>query len=300
MSEPDAPILRPPPLRPGDRVALVAQAGPFDREAFELGVAALRHRGYVPVFDDAIFAQDGFLAGSDARRSRELQKALDDDSIRAVIAARGGYGATRLLPAFEAQHVRRAAKWLVGFSDITALHALWARARVCSVHGMMVAKLGTSSARLQNRWFDLLEGAPCAGVRGLQTRFDGVAEGTLIGGNLAVLSALLGTPFVPPLRGSILFLEDVGERPYRVDRMLTSMTHAGWFAHVRGVVLGAFTDARPGPDGVTCDEVLRRHFGALGVPAVSGFPAGHIVDNRELLLGARVRLDATEGELRWL
>lgn len=251
-------------------------------------------------FDEGIFAKKGFLAGDDERRRAELLRALHDPEVEAIVAARGGYGATRLLEGLEPKQVAAARKLLVGFSDITALHALWARAGLRSIHGPMVARLGAKDEGYLLRWIDAVEGAvhePLRGLRPIAEGRGGAVRGPLLGGNLAVLSALVGTPFAPPLDGAILFLEDVGERPYRVDRMLTTLKQAGWLERLAGVALGAFTDSGPGPDAVAIDEVLADRLEGLGIPVVSGLPAGHVEDNLELPLGAMVRLDAAAGTL---
>jgi muramoyltetrapeptide carboxypeptidase len=294
------PLLVPAALEPGDHVALVAPSGPFDRDAFERGVRLLSSRGYVCHYDEAIFARDGYLAGDDTRRERELLRALADPDIKVLIAARGGFGATRLLPCLSVSAVRAAGKGLVGFSDITALHALWARAGVASLHAAMVAKVGDLDEARQLRWLRALEGAPTPALTGLSAVVPGRVEGRLVGGNLAVLAALVGTPFAPPLEGSVLFLEDIGERPYRIDRMLTTLTHAGWFEQVRGVAFGAFSECAPGADGVSGRDVLLRHAEALGLPCVLDVPAGHVDDNHELPLGHLVELDAAAGALRFV
>jgi muramoyltetrapeptide carboxypeptidase len=184
---------------------------------------------------------------------------------------------------------------LVGFSDITALHALWAHAGVGSIHGSMVASLGTCSEELFARFCAALEGLFPPRYDRLETLTPGTADGTLLGGNLAVLTALLGTPAFPPLAGSVLFLEDIGERPYRVDRMLTTWRSAGAFRDVRGIVLGSFSDGEPGPDGTSLHDVLRERLSDLGIPVAMGLPAGHCSDNAELPFGRSVTLDATAG-----
>lgn len=283
-------------LSPGSRLALLAPSGPFDVDSFERGVERLRTR-YEVRYDESIFARRGYFAGDDAQRLQVLERALSDPQIDALVAARGGYGATRLLPYLEVERVRRANKLLVGFSDITALHALWARAGLGSIHGSMVAKLGQCESPLFERWTRSLEGARPASLGGLSQLAPGRARGRLLGGNLAVLSALLGTGFAPPLDDSILFLEDVGERPYRVDRMLTSMAQAGWLDRVSGVALGAFSQCDPGPDGTTVEQVLAERLGPRGLPVVAGVPAGHVDDNLELPLGEIVTLDADAGTL---
>jgi muramoyltetrapeptide carboxypeptidase len=159
----------------------------------------------------------------------------------------------------------------------------------------MVAGLGRAPDALAARFLDALEGRFPAQYNGLEPIAPGRAEGVLLGGNLAVLSALIGTPYFPPLTEAVLFLEDIGERPYRVDRMLTSWHAAGAFRGVRAIVLGAFVQGEPGSDGVTLGAVLRERLCDLGIPVVAGLPAGHLDDNAELPFGRRVSLDASAG-----
>lgn len=274
---------------------VVAPSGPFDAELFAAGLAFLRERYEVRHRPD-VLDRDGFLAGSDQRRLDELEEALADPEAVAIVAARGGYGTTRLLPDLCVDRIRDAGKPLVGFSDITALHALWQRAEVSSLHGSMVAALGRSDPETRAEWIAALEGdAPPLG--GLEEWAAGSAEGPLVGGNLAVLGALVGTPYAPPLEGALLLLEDIGERPYRIDRVLTSMRHAGWLQRVAGVVVGELKDCRAGSDGVTPEAVLRERLGDLGVPVAGALPVGHGVVNTPLWLGRRYRLDAGAGSL---
>ncbi len=285
---------RPPPLLHGARMQLLAPSSPFDRGRFDAGHALLARR-YRLDLGRSLFAQHGFLAGPDADRLADLRSALHDAEIGALVAARGGYGATRLLPELAVEEVRRARKWLVGFSDVTALHALWARAGLCSVHGPMVCSLPEASALLQERWCALLEGAAPEPLSGLTCVRAGRAEGRLFGGNLTVLCALVGTPYLPPLDDVVLVLEDVTERPYRLDRMLTTMLQAGFFAHVRAIVLGQFTDCAQGPDGVEARQVLVERLETLGVPLLADGPFGHVAENTPLLLGAQAEVDADAG-----
>ena len=208
-------------LGPGARIELIAPSGRFDPTAFEAGVARLSRR-YEVRYDPGIHSQHGYFAGDDARRLAELRAALARPETDAILAARGGYGATRILPLLAAEEVRTPGKLLVGFSDITALHALWAHAGVGSLHASMVAGLGRCEEPLFARFCAALEGQFPASFTGLDPIHPGRAEGILLGGNLAVLTALIGTAGFPPLQGAVLFLEDIGERPYRVDRMLTT------------------------------------------------------------------------------
>lgn len=279
-------FLAPPPLRPGDRVAVVAPAGPFDRALFERGLEVLARR-YQPTFTDHLFESHRYLAGTDASRARQLQAALDDAQLRALFAARGGYGAMKLLPSMKLGSPR----WLVGFSDLTALHLAAQTAGWQSLHAPVLTQLGKQPPDVVDRLFAALEGQPLPALRGTRTVVPGVAEGPLIGGNLSVLTRLIGTPWLPSLRGSVLFLEDVGEKPYRLDRMWTHLLLAGLFEGVRGVVFGEFTgcDEKDHTSAEVLDELAQ----TLGVPCAAGFPIGHGDVNQPVILGATVRLDAT-------
>lgn len=248
-------------------------------------------------YDASIRARDGFLAGDDARRIAELTKALRDPDVDAIVAARGGYGVTRLLPDLSIDEIREAKKLLVGFSDLSALHASFQRAGLRSLHGSMVAGLGRASEAAFARWIAAVEGEPPTPIEDLETITRGVAEGPLVGGNLAVLCALVGTPHEPPLDGAVLFMEDVGERPYRIDRMLTTLRQAGWLHRIAAIALGEFTSCDAGPDGREIADVLRDRLGDLGLPTVGGVPSGHGEENLELPLGATVRVDAEAGRL---
>ncbi len=280
-------------IKEGAVLAVVAPSGAFHPQSFDQGVEWLRER-YEVRFDEGIYSQQGYFAGSDERRLKELQDVIRDPEVDAVLCARGGYGATRLLPDLSVEEVREANKLLVGFSDVTALHALWARAGVRSMHAPMVSALGRANAEVRGDWRKVIEGEARSWT-GLEMVTGGMAEGRLIGGNLSVWCALLGTPFFPSLDGCILFLEDVGERPYRVDRMLTTLIQAGYMERCAGVILGAFTEGEAGKDGVSVDDVLVERLGGLGIPVVKGFPAGHIDDNASLMFGGSARLDGEGG-----
>ena len=289
-----------PALRPGDRVTVIAPASGFERADFEAGLALIANR-YHADYGSGIFERHRYLAGSDARRLAELNAALADPAIRAVFCARGGYGATRLLRRLGAHPPRGAPKPLIGFSDITALH-LWLQAHGrISIHGPVLTQLARLAPATCARLFALLESmTPAAALRGAETCVGGVAEGPLIGGNLSVFSRLLGTPFMPPIDGAVLLLEDQGERPYRLDRMWTHLELAGVFARVRGIVLGSFTGCEESGADYTSAELLRELAANTRLPCAAGFPIGHGEHNEPVPLGARVRLDADAASLTFL
>ncbi|MBS0580051.1 MAG: LD-carboxypeptidase [Proteobacteria bacterium] len=287
-------------VRPGDRVAIIAPASCFDRPSFEAGLKVLAGR-YRPAFSEGIFSRHRYLAGEDSRRLEELLGALADPDTRAVFCARGGYGATRLLLQLTQLSPPGAGKLLIGFSDITALH-LWLQAhgRV-SIHGPVLTQLGRLGTPTHERLFGLLESAAVpAALHGTASYVGGRAEGRLIGGNLSMLSRVIGTPFMPVLRDCILLLEDQGERPYRIDRMWTHLALAGVFAQVRGIALGSFTNCEEKDAPYSSADLLRELAAATGLPCAAGFPVGHGEQNEPVPLGVRVRLDADACRLEFL
>jgi muramoyltetrapeptide carboxypeptidase len=284
----------PPALRPGDPVAIVAPSGVFDPALVRTGMEWLSKR-YRLLHRKSLFARtaDGYLAGSDRRRTAELQWALDAE-VAAVVAVRGGYGLSRVVASLDWRFLEKRPKWLVGFSDFTALHAeAWQRG-LATAHGPMVAGLARATASTRARWIATLEHPLVACVwPDLLCVRSGQAEGTLVGGNLAMLHAAAAAGRLTLPHGAVLFIEDVGERPYRVDRMLTNLIDSGHLRHVAAIVIGDFTECAPGADGRTVEDVLRERVRRLKVPAVSGFPAGHASRNDALVLGQTVRVIAT-------
>jgi muramoyltetrapeptide carboxypeptidase len=301
-TQPDRSFRKPHPVRPGDRVAVVAPAGPFERSALEAGVALIGDR-YRVRYDEHIYSRQRYLAGNDERRLAELTTALSDPEVKAVFCARGGYGAMRLLTklAAWATSSRLPAKPLIGFSDITALHQWLQSSGLASIHGPVLSQLGRLPAESAQRLFSLIESTlPPEPLVGTDSYVGGTVEGPLLGGNLSVFTRLLGTPFLPPLDGGILLLEDVSEQPYRLDRMWTHLELAGVFRRLKGIVLGQFIGCEPRDGGFTAAEVLRELARGTGLPCAAGFPIGHGDVNEPVPLGIRVRLDADSVRLTFL
>jgi muramoyltetrapeptide carboxypeptidase len=287
-------MLRPPPLRPGDRIAIVSPSSPVDPELLGLGVARLAER-YTPVLDKHVFDAQRYLAGADAVRAGALAAALKDSDIRAVFCARGGSGAGRLLPLLDG--IGKPPKLLLGCSDVTVLHAALQSHGLSSVHGPVVTQVADQPQFVLDRLFQLLEGGLPPPLTGASPLVGGIAEGPLLGGNLAVLATLLGTSWLPDTRGAVLLLEDDGEQPYRLDRLWTHLRNAGIFAGLAGIALGDFTNCeRPGAN-FSVRDVLRTLAEETGLPCAVGFPVGHGPVNMPLSLGTRVRLDADAGSL---
>jgi muramoyltetrapeptide carboxypeptidase len=283
-------------------VRVIAPASPFDPEVFGRGLEVLSGRlGLEPRLRPDVTARRGYLAGDDARRLEEWREAAADPDARAIFCARGGYGTMRILPGIDPAPLLAAPKLLVGFSDLSAIHALLNRAGLATVHGPVVTQLGRAPEDAVAHLEALLSGtaprpgpwdvpAPGAGLVASRSIRAGRASGPLLGGSLALLAHLQGTPFAPRLDGAILFIEDVGEKPYRIDRYLAQLRLSGALDHVAGLAVGQLTGCDDA--GVLAADVVREVALALGVPAIEGLPAGHEDANFALPLGARATLVA--------
>lgn len=283
------------PLQSGDTVAVVAPSGPFPADRYQNGLEVLRARGY-EIREFLPSRTRRYLAGTDEERARSLIEALEDPAIRFIFVARGGYGAMRILPAIDWRAAAASGKVLVGFSDVTALHLALHVHGAHTVHGPVVTRLGEEPSHAIDRLFDLLEGRLPQPIQG-ETLVPGDVTGPLIGGCLSVFSRLIGTPYMPSLKGAILLLEDVGERPYRLDRMWTHLSLAGILDEIAGVVLGDLTACDPPGGDHGAREVMDELIRALGKPAIAGLPIGHGPVHLSVPLGTRVRL--TGGSLHF-
>lgn len=270
-------------------MAVVAPSSPMPRLDLWRGLAWLRDR-YAIRMHEGVLDRTGYLAGSDDRRAADLSDAMLDPAIKAIFVARGGYGLTRIVDRLPWSAFARAPKWIVGFSDVTALHVACASNAVASVHGPNVTGLGR--ARPQDR-FRALRAVEDQG-KGFRWALDpiapGACEGTLFGGNLALLEAMAASNALVVPEGAIVILEDVTERPYRVDRMLTSL--APHLRRAGAIVFGDFTECDAGPDGVCVEDVLSDFARRLGKPCFRGAPVGHGDRNEAFIVGARARIDA--------
>jgi muramoyltetrapeptide carboxypeptidase len=292
--------IKPRRLRPGDRVALVAPASPFDRDQFDAGVQEVARLGFEACYDERVFARSRFVAGDPALRAQALHDAWADPSIRAIIAVRGGYGSAELLPILDAGRMRHAATIFIGYSDISALLWFHALHGVVSFHGPMIE--GRLSAGEQGYHADsflrvITAPQPAGELKppGLSALRAGEARGVLLGGTLTQLVASLGTPwaFSPP-DGCVLFLEDIAERPYRIRRMLTQLAQAGVLAKARALVFGELPACdEPGGDHLVRD-VIGDALEGFGGPVLFGFPSGHTTGPAWTLpLGVEARVVAS-------
>lgn len=275
-------MLKPRALVPGDRLAVVAPASAFDRQQFEEGVDELRVLGFEPVYDDRVFERRRYLAGAPETRAAAIHDAWADPSIAGLVCVRGGYGSAQVLPLLDGGLARRARKVFIGYSDLTALLTFHTTGcGLVAFHGpMLVGRLGRRAAGYDRDTFvravcrpePLGELAPDR----LEVLRPGEAAGMLLGGTLTQLLASLGTPyaFAPP-DGFVLLLEEVGERPYRLDRMVTQARQAGWLARARAIVIGELPDCDEPAGDPTARAVMADLLADFPGPVVYGFPTGH-------------------------
>jgi muramoyltetrapeptide carboxypeptidase len=297
--------IKPPALRLGDTVGIVAPASNVNRGDLEAGCEGLRRAGYRPFYSAAILDKDLYFAGPVERRARELEEMFAREDVRAVVCARGGYGTNYLLEALDLEKIKSHPKIFVGYSDVTTLLTYFSDAGLVTFHGPMVAKdwahedgvdLSSWQAALAGTAGELNLGAG-SGVSGL---VEGVAEGTLYGGCLSLLVASLGTPYEVQTAGTILFLEDVAAKPFQIDRMLMQLKLAGKLNGVQGIVFGEMRDCvQTANQGYTLQEVVLRIVGELGVPVVYGLRSGHVTaGNVTLPIGVRAGLTVSDGQVR--
>ena len=314
------PLLRPRRLAPGQTIGMVApSAAPNEPERIRFAIDTIESLGFKVKPGAHLYDREGYLAGSDAARADDLNAMFADDDVDAIWCVRGGYGASRILPALDYALMQRKPKALIGYSDITALHvAIHRHAGLVTFHGPVAFRaftpysLGELKRVLWTGETPVRLGGPPPFERAegrvdwenrVATLVPGTARGRLIGGNLCLMSHLCGTPYFPDLRGAILFLEDVEEAYYRIDRMLTQLWLSGALAGVAGVAFGKFTNCNSSPfflQNRPLDDILGERCRALGVPAVSGIMVGHIEDQTTLPVGCLAELDADAGTLTLL
>lgn len=289
-------ITRPAPLKRGDRVAIVSPASKIDGALIDAAALRLQAEGLEPVVMPHAKGEWGSFSAPAEGRLEDMVLALEDDSVKVILCSRGGYGAVHLLDKLDCLPDCLFRKWLVGFSDITALHALWRRKGVASLHAAMAKYIGKGAEGfpLYSREMGILRGEGADFSCGSH-KFDccGEATGPLTGGNLAVLGGLLGTRFADIAPGSILFMEDIAEPIYKVERILWQLRLQGVFDRIGGVLVGQFTDYRPSADHGSVEEMMERFFRPYSFPRAYGLPMGHIDDNAPLLLGATAHLEVS-------
>lgn len=296
--------VRPNVLREGDLVALVATSGPVPPQRAAAAVEVLSAWGLRVRMGAYALGKHTFFAGTDDERLDDLNAALRDGEVRAVLCLRGGYGMQRIVDGVDFDAVRADPKLVMGFSDITALHlALWCETGLATVHGPVAAQFdkGAGSPTVRGAYKALMTSEDVTvvadpGESTFRVRTEGRAEGRLLGGNLAMLAATVGTRHAPDLSDAILLVEDVTEAPYRIDRMLTHLRRAGWLAALKGIAVGQFTDCAD-EGRTTAEDVLVERLTTLGVPVLGGLPIGHGDQHLAVGLGVPAVLDVPAGTL---
>jgi len=275
---------KPRALAPGDRIAVVAPASPFSREEFDSGLQELRRLGFVPVYDDSVFARQRYVAGSAAVRAAAIRAAWRDPSIAGLIGVRGGYGSVQLLPLLDREEARQASKPFIGYSDLTSmLTYLTLGCDTVAFHGPMLAgRLGRGASGYDEDSFvrTLCRREPAGELAapGLESIRPGEARGTLVGGTMTQLLASLGTPYAfDPPAGCVLFLDEVGERPYRLDRMITQLVQAGLLRRASALVLGELPKCDEPSGDPTARAVIADLLADFPGPVLFGFPSGHTI-----------------------
>jgi muramoyltetrapeptide carboxypeptidase len=283
--------IKPARLKKGDRIGILAPAGPVLQEEIQPGLDFLESCGFEPVCAPHLFDRKGYLAGEDEARLKDLHAMFRDKKIKAVLCARGGYGAHRTLQNLDYPLVSRNPKVFVGYSDITALlFALFKKSGIITIHGPVLRDLLKGDGRNANLLMALMTSEKLITINfpsGTAVK-KGRAEGVVLGGNLSLICHLIGTPFLPSFKGRLLFLEERGEPLYRIDRMLTHLLLSGELEKCAGLMVGTFEECE---DPVSVIDLVKERCSKLRMPILAGFPVGHGVDNVPVPIGARAVLD---------
>ena len=285
-----------PYLKQGSKVAIAAPARCVTTEEMEYAIHWLEEKGFIPVYDERLFAVHHIFAGDDDFRAAVFQEYLDNEDIDAIWIARGGYGSIRIIDKLDFTHFLQHPKWIIGFSDGTVLHGKLSRLGIPSLHAAMPFYFANKTPEAKQSLFDALMG------QALQYEFPthpqnriGQMEGEIVGGNLSVLYGMMGSHTFPDLYGKILFIEEVDEYIYHIDRMMRALKRAGKLAHLKGLIVGGLTQIHDNthPFGQTAEEVIAEAVSEYDYPVCFGFPAGHFDDNRTLFFGLKSRVEVT-------
>ncbi len=296
-------LVRPPYLKKGDTIMILAPAGKInDKKGLDAGIELANHWGLVVFFGNHLLSRDNSFAGTDEERLEDLQNALDDPGIKAIWAARGGYGSVRIVDDLDFSGFMEQPKWIIGYSDITVLHNKLHELGYQSVHGQMPLTLDLEDP-LQKESIQTLYKTIFG--KKLQYKFDssafnrlGESSGQLVGGNLSIVYSMLASDTNLNMHGKVLFIEDVGEALYHIDRMMISLKRAGYFTDCKGIIVGNFKlkSNEGNPFGKTLEEIVLEAAEGTDFPIIFNFPAGHINDNRSLLLGSYVDINVSKNK----
>lgn len=285
----------PPSLKPGDKIGIFAPARKINSDELKYAIRAIESHGYKAVFSKNLFASSNQFAGTDAERANVLQELLDDDEIKAIVSARGGYGSVRIIDKINFTNFIKKPKWLIGYSDITVFHSHINKFfEIETLHAAMPLGLEKNSIESVEGIFNILQGKkPLYLFNKTSLNRNGNARGILTGGNLSVLYSLIGSKSFPETQGKILFIEDLDEYLYHIDRMMMALKRAGALKSLSGLVVGGMTDMRDNdiPFGKSAEEIIIEAVDDYTYPVSFGFPAGHQSENLPIIMGAEVVLD---------
>jgi muramoyltetrapeptide carboxypeptidase len=305
-------MIKPRPLKQGDPVALIAPSSPVAEEKIELSLESIRFLGLEPIPFPSCFMKNGYLSGTDEARAKDVNDAFLDPSIRGIFCLRGGYGATRILPLLDYKGIGRNPKFFAGYSDITALHTVFNK--LCGFityhapmpsRGYQTLDSFTLESLTAAVFYGSLPGKVCnPPEEKIETICPGIAHGRITGGNLSVMAAALGSPYEIDTKGKILFIEEVDELPYRIDRNLTALKLAGKLEAAAGIILGTFADmpkedAEPA-DTLSLSQIFDQTVRPLGIPTINNLRSGHIYPQIIIPMGMTAELNATEGTVAFV
>jgi muramoyltetrapeptide carboxypeptidase len=296
-----------PSIQKGDTIGLVAPAGPIiNKDNFTSGLRILEKNGFRVKYNPALLNARGYLAGSDEERAIEFNKLWSEPEIKALVAARGGYGCMRMLDLIDMTLIRKNPKILIGFSDLTVLlAAIYKKTRLVTYHGPVVTTLASINKQSQTSFFNILQGKVPALIKSPSIKIlkKGTAKGILLGGNLTTLAHMIGTPYEFAWDNAILFMEDIGETPYRLDRFLTHLDLANRLQKIQGLILGSFSDDNRKKNRAMQRAVHKRVAELLqetDIPIWANFPVGHANQNLTLPFGAEVEMDSSKNMLKFI
>jgi muramoyltetrapeptide carboxypeptidase len=294
----------PQPLASGDLIYITAPAKAIEKEHVDFAVAFFENAGFRVLVSKNCLGQHHYFSGTDEERLEDLQYGIDHPEVKAIVCARGGYGCVRIVDRIQWASMLREPKWMVGFSDVTVFHQHLQRFNLPSIHGSMVLNFKDNSQVALNTLLMALKGESFSVAATSNFNKSGSAEGTIVGGNLSIVYSLIGTNNQPDYSDKILFVEDLAEHLYHIDRMFYALNKSGISDKISGLVVGGMTELEDTatPFGMSVEEIILAHFQYRNIPIAFGFPAGHLNDNRALILGKKVRfnVEGTTSELRFL
>ena len=294
----------PQPLVAGDLIYITAPAKAIEKEHVDFAVSFFENAGFKVLVSKNCLGQHHYFSGTDEERLEDLQYGIDHPEVKAIVCARGGYGCVIIVDRIQWASMLREPKWMVGFSDVTVFHQHLQRFNLPSIHGSMVLNFKDNTQEALTTLLSALKGESFSLSATSIHNKPGQAEGTLIGGNLSIVYSLIGTNNQPDYSDKILFVEDLAEHLYHIDRMFYALNKSGILDKISGLVVGGMTDLEDTatPFGMSVEEIILAHFQFRNIPVAFGFPAGHLNDNRALILGKKVRfsVEGTTSELRFL